>query len=193
MAGWPRRWRPKDAEILNLADGLRDAGQGVFQLLPNYDLEPAAQFGLVEAIARRSGRPVSFTFMQNPAQPDGWQHILAGLDRLNDQGFEVRGQVMGRPAGTLLGLELSLHPFALHPSFRAIADLPLAQKVAAMRDPDMRRRLLSESPEDPNPFFLFIIGETHMLFVLGDPPNYHPRAEIRSGRLPRAPGSTSWR
>ena len=43
----------EDEEILNLADGLRDAGIGVFQLLPNYDLPPEEHFGLVESVARR--------------------------------------------------------------------------------------------------------------------------------------------
>ena len=178
----------EDQEVLALADGLRDAGRGVFQLLPNYDKEPSEQFALIEQIARRSGRPVSFTFMQNPLQPDGWRTILDGLDRANAQGLPVRGQVMARPAGTLLGLELSLHPFSLHPSFRAIEGLPIEEKVAAMRDPEMRSRLLAESPEDPNPFFQFIVAETKNLFVLGDPPNYHPLAEDSVGAIAQRTG-----
>lgn len=178
----------EDAEILNLADGLRDAGDGVFQLLPNYDLPPEEHFGLVEAVARRSGRPVSFTFMQNPYQPDGWRYILKGINRLNEEGLPVRGQVIGRPTGTLLGLELSFNPFSLHPSFREIADLPLEEKVARMRDPDMRRRLLSEEPADVNPFFMFVVNEKEMLFVLNDPPIYHPDPEDSIGAIARREG-----
>jgi N-acyl-D-aspartate/D-glutamate deacylase len=178
----------EDAEILTLAEGLRDAGAGVFQLLPNYDMAPDERFGLVERIARTSGRPVSFTFMQNPAEGEAWRKTITALDRTNAEGLQIRGQVMGRPAGTMLGLELSLHPFSLHPSFRALADLPLAEKVAAMRDPAMRRRLLAEKPADPNPFFLFIIGETEMLFPLGDPPNYHPAPEDSVGAIAKRTG-----
>ena len=178
----------EDQEILALAEGLRDAGTGVFQLLPNYDMGAAERFDLVERIARTSGRPVSFTFMQNPAEKDGWRTIIDALDRSNAEGLEIRGQVMGRPAGTMLGLELSLHPFALHPSFRALEPLPLAEKVAAMRDPELRRRLLAEEPTDPNPFFLFMIGETEMLFPLGDPPNYHPAPEDSVGAIAKRTG-----
>ena len=38
----------------------------------------------------------------------------------------------------------------------------------------MRRRLLAESPTDPHPFFTYVVSEHEQLFVLGDPPNYHP-------------------
>ena len=62
-------------------------------------------------------------------------------------------------------------------AFRAIAALPLAEKVAAMRDPQMRARLLSEAPEDSNPFFLNVASDVEWLFPLGDPPNYHPDRE----------------
>jgi N-acyl-D-aspartate/D-glutamate deacylase len=178
----------EDQEVLALAEGLRDAGTGVFQLLPNYDMKPEERFDLVEKIARTAQRPVSFTFMQNPAEGDQWKTTLAALERTNAEGLEIRGQVMGRPAGTMLGLELTLHPFALHPSFRPLADLPLAEKVAAMRDPEMRKKLLSEKPQDPNPFFLFMISEIEMLFVLGDPPNYHPAPEDSLGAIAKRTG-----
>jgi len=178
----------EDQEVLALAEGLRDAGTGVFQLLPNYDMKPEERFDLVEKVARTAQRPVSFTFMQNPAEGDQWKTTLAALERTNAEGLEIRGQVMGRPAGTMLGLELTLHPFALHPSFRPLADLPLAEKVAAMRDPEMRKKLLSEKPQDPNPFFLFMISEIEMLFVLGDPPNYHPAPEDSLGAIAKRTG-----
>jgi len=178
----------EDEEILALAAGLRDAGAGVFQLLPNHDVPVKKRFALIEELARTSGRPVSFTFMQSPDEGDAWRETLKGLDRANAEGLEIRGQVIGRPTASMLGLELSFHPFALHPSFRPFANLPLAEKVAAMRDPELRRKLLAEEPADPNPFFLFLISETQMLFRLGDPPNYHPDPETSMGAIARASG-----
>jgi len=178
----------EDQEILALAAGLRDAGAGVFQLLPNHEVPVKKRFALIEELARTSGRPVSFTFMQSPDEGDAWRETLKGLDRANAEGLEIRGQVIGRPTATMLGLELSFHPFSLHPSFRPLAGLPLAEKVAAMRDPELRRKLLSEEPADPNPFFLFLISETEMLFRLGDPPNYHPDPDTSMGAIARAGG-----
>jgi len=177
-----------EEDVLALASGLRDAGTGVFQILPTYEVHPAEQFELIRSIAQTAQRPVSFTFAQSPMYPDGWRRTLADMERATRDGLEIRGQVMPRPIGTLFGLELSLHPFAYSPSYRAIADLPLAEKVAAFRDPGMRQRLLSETPEDPQEMFKMIISEKEMLFVLGDPPNYNPTPEESIGALARAQG-----
>jgi N-acyl-D-amino-acid deacylase len=178
----------EDTELLALADGLRDAGAGVFQLVPDTNNSPEEQFALLRDIARRSGRPVSFSFMQTPHQPGGWRTIVAGLASAKEEGLTIRGQVLPRPTGALLGLELSLHPFSLNASFRPIAAMSLAEKVHAMREPDLRRRLLSESPQDPHPFFKYVVSEHEALFVLGDPPNYNPGREESIAARARAAG-----
>jgi len=178
----------EDEEILNLADALAEAGAGVFQLVPDTKATPEAQLDFLRRIAQRSGRPVSFSFLQDPGVPGGWRRILAGIEAAKADGLSIRGQVLPRPTGGLLGLDLSLHPFALNPSFRAIEGLPLAEKVAAMRDPQLRRRLLAEAPADPHPFFTYVVAEHEQLFVLGDPPNYHPAPEDSIGARARAAG-----
>lgn len=167
----------EDQEILTLAEGLRDAGKGVFQMVPSYDVTAKERFDLLRDIAKTSGRPVSFTFMQTPQAPGDWQETLDDLAQANKEGLEIRGQVIPRPTGGLLGLELSLHPFSLNPSFKEIENLPLAEKVERMRDPEFRKRLISEEPEDPQPFFKYIVSDHEALFVLGSPPNYNPRPE----------------
>jgi N-acyl-D-aspartate/D-glutamate deacylase len=100
--------------------------------------------------------------------------MLNELEEAAAAGLDIRGQVLPRPSAVMMGLDLSLHPFALNPGYRAIADLPLDEKVAIMRDPEFRTRLIAEDPEDPNPFFKWLVGETEKIFVLGDPPNYNP-------------------
>ncbi|RYY32426.1 MAG: hypothetical protein EOP59_19170, partial [Sphingomonadales bacterium] len=111
---------------------------------------------------------------QSAERPDAWRALLDGLTVAHDDGLTIRGQVIPRPTGMLLGLDLSLHPFAFHPSFRAIEALPLADKVRAMRDPGLRARLLAEQSDDPHPFFKSVVDDLDSLFQLGDPPNYHP-------------------
>jgi len=180
--------RTEDREAVALADGLRDAGTGVYQIIPDTSLDPQEQMTLIREIASRSGRPTSFSFMQMPDQPDGWRVFLRGLEEAKQEGLTIRGQIIPRPTGALLGLELSMHPFSLHPSYQPIAHLPLAERVAAMRQSDVRRRLLSERPDNPNPFLRFVVKEHEQLYVLGDPPNYHQSRDRSIGARARAAG-----
>ncbi|MDB5540583.1 MAG: amidohydrolase, partial [Devosia sp.] len=102
------------------------------------------------------------------------------LDRIRaaqEGGLPIRGQFFARTIGILFGLDLSYHPFSLNPSYRPLADLPLAEKVMALRDRELRARLLVEEPEDSNPFVVSMVKRTQMLFPLGDPPNYRPAPE----------------
>src|SRR5206468_128638 len=107
----------------------------------------------------------------------GFEPFVEGLAEAAKDGRKIHGQFFPRPIGFLFGLDLSYHPFTLNPSYQEIANLPLEQKVARMREPEFRARLISEEPQDPNPFFTWVVQQTHMLSPLGDPPNYAPALE----------------
>ncbi len=91
----------------------------------------------------------------------------------------MTGQVLTRPTGILLGFEISQHPFVDCPSYQPIAALPFANRLAALHDPEMRRRLVAEATADA--------GRTRRLrnwdriFLLGDPPDYEPAPEHSLG------------
>ena len=180
--------KSEDQEVLALAQGLRDAGKGVFQMVPSYDVTAAERMDLLDDIARTSGRPVSFTFMQTPNGEGDWQEMVARLESSKKEGLEVRGQIIPRPTGALLGLELSMHPFSFNPSFREIEHLPLEEKVERMRDPAFRKQLIAEEPTDPQAFFVYVISDLDSMFVLGNPPNYNPRSDESIGARARAMG-----
>ena len=173
---------PED-ELLALAGGLRDAGAGVYQLIADIFGDATDEFGLMRRVAEAAGRPLSFTLLQMATgDPEGWRDYLRQLEAANAAGVTITGQVYPRPVGLLFGLDLSFHPFSLNPSFRPLADLPLAEKVAAMRDPEMRARLLCESPTDTNPFFLQIVEASTASYAMGNPPIYDPAPETRIDR-----------
>ncbi|MDR3473027.1 MAG: amidohydrolase family protein [Devosia sp.] len=174
----------EEDELKALALGLRDARGGVFQIIPEVFGEAASEFALMRRLAETAGRPLSFSLVQ-PAtgDPTAWSTTLDLLAKANRDGLPMKAQVFPRPVGYLYGLDLSFHPFSLHPSFRPLLDLPLVDKVRAMRDPAMRRRLLSERPEDGNPVFLSTVEAFRFAVPLGDPPNYEPDLEEQIGRL----------
>ena len=174
-------------ELCALADGLKDADAGVFQIIPA-PAEPAEdEFPILRRIAEHSGRPVSFTLLEVPGQAGaGWRYHLEGLTQAAADGLTIRGQVAPRPVGMFFGLDLSLHHFSSHPSYKTIADLPLAERVAKMREPAFRAQLLAEQPEDTNPTTLMLIAAFRGAYQWGESPNYEPHRADRVDERSRA-------
>ena len=173
-----------EAELIALAKGLPDAGTCVFQCVPQLDSAPQVEMGVFRAIARATRRPVKFSLVCSEANVDFY---LSELDAAKAEGLDIRAHFLPRPLGVLFGLDLSYHPFSLNPSYQEIAGLPLAQKVALMRDPEFRRRLLSEKPEDPNPAFTQIVSLRSNLYPISDPVDY--RMSLRESLRARAEAS----
>jgi N-acyl-D-aspartate/D-glutamate deacylase len=115
-----------------------------------------------------SGRPLSISIAQADRRPQQWREMLAKIDEAVLDGLAVRGQVAARAIGVLHGLQATWNPFMFCESFKTIASKPLAEKVAALRDPSLREALVREADEGKMPVRL------DRLFALGDPPDYEP-------------------
>ena len=159
-----------ERELLELARGLTDAGGGVFQLIPYLHGEPDAEVEIIGKIAEASGRAVNYSLI---GYGGSWHSYIDGVRALVDRGLDIRGQFMVRPTGMLFGLDLSFHPFCLNPSYRPLANLPLPERVARMRDPELRARLLAEQPEDPNPAFVETLLLKGILYSMDESANYN--------------------
>ncbi len=171
-----------EEELTAIARGLCRAGKGVIQLLDDFadtTTEGSTEFAMLRRLVEASGRPLSFTLLDISIYPNRWQTLLREVDRANRDGLPIRGQVAARPVALLYGLELSFHPFSTCPGYRAVDGLPLDQKLARLREPAMKARLLQEDPVYRNPQMLAFMRSVGNMFVLGDPPNYTPPAEQR--------------
>ncbi len=176
-----------DAEMVAIAEGLREAGAGVLQWVSDFR-EFDHEFDLVEKLVEVSGRPLSFSMVQADVIPDQWRDLMGRLDKAAARGLPIKAQVQGRPVGLMLGLQGSVHPFVTRPSYQAIAHLPLAERVAKMLDPSFRAKLLAEAPEAGHPFVNSLAGAYHKMFDLGDPPNYEPAPEESIGARAKRDG-----
>jgi N-acyl-D-aspartate/D-glutamate deacylase len=101
--------------------------------------------------------------------------------------IRVTAQLLPRPIGLIIGLQLSANPFVLYPSYREIAHLPLAERVAEMRKPEVRARILADKPGQGHPI-LFVTQMWDWIFPLGDDPNYEPDPADSIGARARARG-----
>jgi N-acyl-D-amino-acid deacylase len=70
-----------------------------------------------------------------------------------------------------------MHPFQFCPSYKAIAQLPIRERVALMRNPEVRARIIKEEPEATSMPFAAMLRSFDHMFPLGDPPNYEPSSD----------------
>ena len=178
-------------ELTGLAAAFQGLGHGVLQAVSDFDMMRgperfAAEFDLLEQMAAASGgRPLSISTMQRDHAPDQWRQILARVDAAAARGLDLRCQVAARGIGVLLGLEATFHPFMGFPSYKAIAHLPLAERVARMRNPELRARMLAETSDkiagDGTPippladYFLANLPKLAMrIYPLASRPDYEP-------------------
>lgn len=177
-------------ELVGIARGVGAAGAGVLQVIS--DLEDIKEeFETFRRMMAESGRPLSISLVQTELQPQVWRDVLREIERANADGHNMRAQVCGRPVGMLFGLQLTHNPFSAHATWRQIADLPLNEKLARLREPSFRSQLLSEQPQGRGPFPKVYYVTFDKMFVLGEPPNYEPSAEhsigAQASRLGRNP------
>ncbi|ARS27560.1 N-acyl-D-amino-acid deacylase family protein [Sphingomonas sp. KC8] len=178
------------AELEAVAMGLADAGDGIIQAVLDVPMRSwDDEISMLRDVMRRTGRPATFTLAAPNTGPKLWEPVLAILDEAHAEGQALTAQVFPRPVGMIAGLELSTNPFCLCPSYQPIAMLPLAEKVAAMRDPALRAKLVAEAPADGHP--LTQMGRAwDWMFPLGAQPNYEPSLDISVSALARQRGVT---
>jgi N-acyl-D-aspartate/D-glutamate deacylase len=166
--------RATEEELTALAIAAAAGGRGLLQYAMDWDDVDAA-FGLIRRVAERSHCPVAFYLVKHNSIPDHWRRVLELTRDANAQGLPISVQVMPRAIGMLLSHGLSLNPFCTTDGFKAIAYMPLADRLSALRQPDIRARIVAEAsdPNPTNPLAVFV-RDFERMYLLSDPPNYEP-------------------
>lgn len=178
-----------EQELTGIAMALGEAGKGVLQFVSDFN-DPQKEAAMLRRIVERSGRPLSVSLAQADVSPDGWRLLLGEIESAAAAGLDMRAQVGPRPVGLLLGLELTLNPFSGHPIYQSIAQQSFEARLAALRDPAFRERLLNDQPDAENPFVKSILRSFGKMFVLGDPPDYEPTADKTVAAIAETRGTT---
>ena len=175
------------AELEAIGAGMRDAGSGTFQVVLDAFVGWGKEYPVIDAVMRASGRPATFTLASGNEGPSSWRLVLDMMAKSKAEGHQVTAQVMPRPIGLIAGLELSVHPFSLCPSYQKIAHLPLPERLAAMHAPEIKAALLSEEFGEGHPFNS-LARNWRWIFPLNDPPSYAPPADQSLAALAAARG-----
>ena len=163
-------------EMLALGLAMKGLDHGVFELVSDH-LGNDDEWAWITRFARETRLPVTLVATSAAAYQGNKMFNIAELARRD--GIQVRPQIAGRPTGVLHGLQSNFHVFVRHPTFVAeLAHLPLEQKVARMRDPALKAKILAE----PSGIERTMLGATleellWRVFPLGEKPNYEPDRE----------------
>ena len=148
-------WTPSseadEKELVGLASVLAEMDKGVLQVVNDFDMMRPGQtfdkeFDLMEAFFKAGKRPSSISLMQRDFAPQDWINTIKRSEKINAEGYDVSFQVAPRGIGVFQGLDLTFHPLMAFPSYLAIRDLPLDERVAIMRDPAYKAKMLAETP-----------------------------------------------
>lgn len=188
--------RARAPELQALAFALMTKGQGVFQLVSDSyrtsdDGFAASEFSLIGDIARTSQRPLSFTVQQDFEAPKRWRDLMRLAASLQVEGLDVKAQVAPRPIGVLLGLQASNNVFTPVRAYARIATLPLAERIVALQNPELRQKILEShaalTGTDAFAGHAFY-GRFDEMFVLDEPVNYDLDASKSLGATARRLG-----
>lgn len=135
-----------DEDILNLAEVLRERGEGFIQITQaTGDIKADLEF--LEKLAATAQRPILHNAIV-PARKDPRVHrrSLQWLQRCRDKGLPIYGQ-----AGTVrTGFSFTLEHWNLYdasPAWRELTTGSKADKLRKMADPELRERVIREAEE----------------------------------------------
>jgi N-acyl-D-aspartate/D-glutamate deacylase len=166
----PSLTAPKD-ELVGIARRMGEAGKGVFEIVSDFAGRDA-EWEMFREMIRVSGRPASISLAQADQSPDSFRGALAQLDASNAAGLRFKAQIPARAIGVMLGFEASLNPFCGHPSWQELAKLAPKERLAKLRTPAVRARLLGEKSAAPG--LAVLVCAFDKIFRSGD---YEPSAE----------------
>ena len=193
-----------EEELLALGGALKAAGHGVFEAIMAGTIGELQRLGgeraklidevpLLEAVSHACGRPITFTVAQLFEDPEHWRLVIDAAAEANARGADLHPQIIPRSVTIMTSLD-TYHLFQNRPTYKKIAHLPLAERVAEMRRPEVRQAILDEKDEAAAPGdFTAMIGEVFepalpLTFPLTEPIDYEPELDQSVWALAAAAG-----
>lgn len=149
-----------DEERWALGSVLAELGTGIFQVAGGATGGTAATREVARQLAARTGRPSIYNLVSQPiAQPDEWSKHLQWLEAQFKSGARCYGSCTSVVAGAIFDLRRGLdvpqdeditNPngvFQGMPTWDKVMSLPVKDRAAAFRDPELRKALSAEAVE----------------------------------------------
>ncbi|MGZ4712911.1 MAG: N-acyl-D-amino-acid deacylase family protein [Acidimicrobiia bacterium] len=147
------RWVPgtfaDPREFFAIAEPLGRLGRGVLECAPRYNETDGStsrvdeEMAWIAELSRALDRPFTFNLMQMASLGDHYRTVLALAADANRAGARLRPQTTPRAIGVLFSLAANT-PIDHLPSFAPVGALAPDARLAAIRDPELRARLVAE-------------------------------------------------
>jgi N-acyl-D-aspartate/D-glutamate deacylase len=162
-------------ELKQLGESL--SGDNVFQMISDWE-DADDEFSILRSIAEKTGAKGTFTLLDlGKSMPTLWSDQLNRIESAQSDGLDIRGQVLSRPVGMLMGHPASMSTFYDRPSFTALDDLPWDEKIEKLKDPEVKAKILREENEQPHVFVEIFETRFRTMYPLEDPIEYLPKRE----------------
>ena len=139
-------------EVRQLVGVLGELNSGVFEIAgEDTGLNPERiqdYCDRLKALAVDTGAPVTFGMFSAPKAPDYWRPFFKLADETAEAGGRMFLQVHSRPISVLQSFE-SVTSFDKLPVWEDIRKLPLVEQEAALRNPEMRQKLVESANNPP--------------------------------------------
>ena len=178
----------EESEIREIALGMTDAGSGLLQAVLLTEQPSLEDFERFHRIARAANVPLSYTLLSTAEAPDLWREVMRSVERDNAQGMQITPQVFNRGVGVVFGLDSNFSPFSALPYYHEnLAPLPPQERIARMRQPEVRAALIADQGRPDLPLYV----PTHdfgQLYAMEHPVDYEPHPSKSVAALAAARG-----
>ena len=172
------------ADEMKALGSVLDGTQGhVMQFISDWE-DAEDEFSILQETSRATGAKGTFTLLpiENPAEgmnpdPDLWRAQLKRVEAAQAEGLDIRGQVLSRPLGILMGHPASMSPFYKRPGYLAVSELPLAERAAHLRKPEVKAAILAEENDNPHIFVQLLATNFSAMYPMEYPIEYLPKNE----------------
>lgn len=182
----------KEAELMAIAKAVGGAGRGLLEIIPAgvESGDPQAQedeLALMKRLSIGGGCPITYLTGQIGKDPDLWRESFRLAEAANAAGAMLIPQISCRPVGMLFSFE-SENPFARFPSFIELKKLSQHERLAQLRKPEVKARILADKDPAPTAWTNIFANPWSLTFALGATPNYEPDPNTSIKALARQRG-----
>ena len=186
-----------EEELIGIARAVRSTGRGIFEMVPRGIAGETAdlldEVEMMIRVSRATGCPLTFLLAQNNSYPAQWREVMAKCRAAVEGGVPIVPMVFARPVCVLFSFQGD-NPFEYLPSFEPLKKLSHSDKVAALRNPELRQKLVTE--KDPNSTGMSLLYQSPLVwertYPMGQSLSYEPDSKNsiaaiakREGRNPR--------